>query len=148
MSDGIESDFAGYQRDEAGRFQPGNPGRKPGARNRATLAVEAMLDGEAERLTRVAIDRAAEGDMVAMRLVMDRVVAPRRDRPVSFRMPPIKTIADISLASAAIVEAVAEGHITPDEASSISRLLEAHAKILETSELAERLARLEEKAGG
>ena len=41
----------------------GNPaGRLPGTRNRATMAAEALLDGEAEALTRKAIDAARSVD--------------------------------------------------------------------------------------
>ena len=47
--------------------QSGNPsGRPRGARNKTTLAVEALLDGEAEVLPRKAIERAKEGDSVAL----------------------------------------------------------------------------------
>jgi hypothetical protein len=39
--------------------QSGNPlGRAPGARNKATLIAEALLQGEAAELTRTAIERA------------------------------------------------------------------------------------------
>jgi Family of unknown function (DUF5681) len=59
------------------RFQPGrsgNPsGRPRGARHRATLAAEALLDGEAAALTRKAIERALEGDATAMRLCLERI---------------------------------------------------------------------------
>ena len=51
---------------QGGRFQKGrsgNPAGKPkGARHRATLAAEALLDGEAEALTRKAIELALAGD--------------------------------------------------------------------------------------
>jgi hypothetical protein len=68
--------------------QSGNPsGRPRGARNKATLAVEALLDGEAEALTRKAIERALEGDTTALRLCLDRLLPPRKDRLVSFAMP-------------------------------------------------------------
>ena len=43
------------------RFKKGNPGRRPGSRNKATVAVEALLDGEAEKLTRKAIEMALAG---------------------------------------------------------------------------------------
>src|SRR5215204_7316148 len=76
-------------------FQPGqsgNPaGRPPGSRNKTTLAVDALLDGEAEALTRKAIELAKAGDMVALRLCLDRVCPPRKDRPVSFAMPELST---------------------------------------------------------
>ncbi len=66
----------------------GNPqGRPPGARNAATVIAEQLLDGEAEALTRKAIDKAEEGDMTALRLCLDRVVPPRRERPVLFPLP-------------------------------------------------------------
>ncbi|MGH1571925.1 DUF5681 domain-containing protein [Methylobacterium sp. P31] len=54
-------------------FAPGNPGRPAGARNRTTQAIEALLDGEAEALTRKAIEMALDGDGPAMRLCLDRL---------------------------------------------------------------------------
>src|SRR3954454_9098910 len=84
--------------------QSGNPAGKPkGARHRATQAVDALLDGEAETLTRKAIELAKSGDTVAMRLCMDRLCPPRRDRPVMFSLPKIETAADAKAASAAIL---------------------------------------------
>lgn len=49
-------------------FKKGNPGRPKGARNKVTLAVEALLDGEAEDLTRKAVELAQEGNTTALRL--------------------------------------------------------------------------------
>jgi hypothetical protein len=80
------------------RFRPGesgNPaGKRPGTRNRATLAAEALLDGEAETLTRKAIQLAKQGDTVALRLCLDRLVPPRRERPVQFRPPALRSPSD------------------------------------------------------
>lgn len=57
--------------------QSGNPsGRPRGARNKTTRAVEALLDGEAEALTRKAIERALEGDTTALCLCLDRLLPP------------------------------------------------------------------------
>ena len=73
---------------QGGRFQKGrsgNPAGKPkGARHRATLAAEALLDGEAEELTRKAVELALAGDVIALRLCLDRILSPRRERPVTF----------------------------------------------------------------
>jgi hypothetical protein len=77
-------------RTTAGRFTKGNPGRLPGARHKTTLAIESLLDGQAEKLTKVAIDKALEGDSVALRLCLDRICPPRRDRTVMFPLPEIK----------------------------------------------------------
>ena len=39
-----------------------------------------MLDGEAETLTRKAIDKALKGDSEALRLCLERLVPPRKER--------------------------------------------------------------------
>ena len=71
------------------RFKPGqsgNPsGRPKGARHRTTVAIEALLEGEGEALTRKAIELAKAGDMQALRLCMDRLAPPRRDFPGGLR---------------------------------------------------------------
>jgi hypothetical protein len=43
------------------------------------------LDGEAEALTRKAIERALEGDTTALRLCLDRLLPPRKDRLARIR---------------------------------------------------------------
>jgi hypothetical protein len=128
-------------------FQPGNPGRPTGTRNRATLALEALLDGEAEALTRRAIKMALDGDTTAMRLVMDRIMPPRRDRPVMFTLPKLETAADAVKATAALVEAVSVGDITPGEASDLSKLVDGFTKAVELHEIQQRLDRLEAAQG-
>src|SRR5436305_11896426 len=93
-------------RDPGGRFQPGNPGRPKGARHKATIAAEALLDGEAEGLTRKAIEAALGGDTAALRLCIDGIVPPRRERPINFQIPPLTSAEDDAVAMAAITEAV------------------------------------------
>jgi hypothetical protein len=50
------------------------------------------VDGQAEALTQKAIDLALAGDLGALRICLDRVLPPRKDRPVAFEIPPITTI--------------------------------------------------------
>lgn len=126
-------------------FEPGNPGRPRGARHKTTLAIEALLDGEHEALTRKAIEKALEGDTVALRLCLDRIAPARRDAPISFELLPVRTAEDTTTASAAVIEAVASGEITPDEAGRVMALLTAHKGILEAGELERRIAALEAK---
>jgi hypothetical protein len=68
----------------------GRGGKPRGSRHRTTLAIESLLDGEAERLTRKAVDLALAGDTVALRICLDRVAPPRRGRPVMFRLPEVR----------------------------------------------------------
>src|SRR4051794_20447298 len=129
------------------RFKPGksgNPnGRPKGSRNATTLALETLLDGQATALTQKAIDLALTGDMAALRLCLDRILPPRRDRPVTFTLPPINSAQDAAATVSAVLAAVAAGELTPADAGEISKLIEAYVKAFETAELAERLERLE-----
>ena len=83
-------------------FQPGqsgNPAGKPkGSRNKTTLAMEALLDGEHEAITRKAIELAKDGDGLALRLCIERLLPPRRDRPVKFKLSKLETAADAAAA--------------------------------------------------
>ena len=130
-----------------GKFQPGqsgNPaGKAKGTRNATTRAIEALLDGEAEALTRTAIELAQGGDTVALRMCLDRLVPPRKDRPISFALPPIETTDDLPKATGAIVAAVAAGELTPSEASEVAKTLDVHVRAIEATELHRRLAALE-----
>jgi hypothetical protein len=107
------------------------------------LALEALLDGEAEALARKAVEMALEGDTPAMRLVMDRILPPRKDRSVMFALPKLETLADAVKASAALVEAVACGDLTPSEAEDLSRLVDRYVRAIETTDILERLESLE-----
>jgi hypothetical protein len=124
----------------------GNPqGRPVGARNKATLAMEALLDGEAETITRTAIDKAKEGDTTALRLCLERILPPRKDRPVSFSLPQLGTVTDAPAATAAIVAAVASADITVSEASELAKLVDTYVRAVEASDLDKRLRAIEEK---
>ncbi|MGY3531451.1 DUF5681 domain-containing protein [Bradyrhizobium sp. USDA 4452] len=124
--------------------QSGNPaGRPKGARNATTVAIEALFDGEAEELTRKAIELAKGGDMAALRLCMERIVPPRRDRPVTFDMPAIKEPAEAAAAMASILVGVSAGQITPGEAGEVAKLVETFVKAVEIADLAARIERLE-----
>jgi hypothetical protein len=138
------------RRDPHGRFVKGHSGnsagRPPGLRNRATLAAEAMLDGEAEALTRKALDLALDGDPTALRLCLDRIIAPRRERAVAFAMPPIAGAADLTQAMAALAGAAAAGTITPGEAAQLSQVVETYIRAVETTDIERRLRVMEASA--
>jgi hypothetical protein len=130
-------------RDESGRFQRGNSGRPKGARHKATLAALALLDGEAEALTRKAVELALEGDVTALRLTLERIVSPRKDAPVTFALPRMTSAADAAEVMAAVLEATARGDLTPGEAAAVAALVEQYRRMLELTELEARIEALE-----
>lgn len=128
-----------------GRFAKGNRlgGSKTGSRHRVTRAIEALLEGQHRALTQKAVEKALDGDVTALRLCLDRLAPPRKDAPVSIPLPAVRTAQDAVEASAAVMQAVSAGEITPDEAGRIMALLTAHKALLETAELEARIIALE-----
>jgi hypothetical protein len=126
--------------------QSGNPGGRPkGALNKVTQATQALLDGEAEALTRKVVDLAKAGNPMALRLCLERVLPPRKDRFINFDLPPIQGAADLAQALGAILEAVAHGEITPGEGHVLTGILEAYRKGWEAVDFEARLSALEKE---
>jgi hypothetical protein len=129
------------------RFKPGasgNPeGRPKGSRNATTLALESLLDGQAQALTQKAVELALAGDLTALRICLDRILPPRKDRPVTFTFPSITSVGEAAATISAVLAAVAAGELTPAEASEVGKLIDVYVKAVEATELVERLERLE-----
>ena len=124
--------------------QSGNPnGRPKGARNKTTIAVEALLDNEAEALTRKVIDLALAGNMAAIRLCFERLLPPRRDRGVAFDLPKIESAADAVAASDAVLQSFAARILSPGEAADVTRLIETHLRAIELRQIETGMAALE-----
>jgi hypothetical protein len=124
--------------------QSGNPvGRRAGCRNKATRAAELYLDGESEALVRKAVEEALAGGAVAMKLCLDRTIAPRRERAVPIELPPIRTAADIAPAIGAIAASLAKGAITTGQAAELSQMLDTFVRAVDASEFERRLTLLE-----
>lgn len=135
-----------------GKFAPGNranpKGRIPGSRNKATLAAQALLDGEVENLTRKAVELALEGDTTALRLCLERILPARKEAAlIPLDLPQVEGAADLPQLTAAILDSVAAGRITPGEGQALAALANAHAKTLEIAELEQRITALEESQG-
>jgi hypothetical protein len=129
------------------QFKPGesgNPsGRPKGARNKSTIAAEALLDGEAEAITRRCIDLALEGDATALRLCLSRILPVKRDRTIELDLPALEDSQDSLRAIGTVLEAVGSGTITPNEGQAVASLLETHRRTFEVEELERRLEVLE-----
>jgi len=135
-------------RDGKGRFSKGNPGKPKGARSQTTLAIEQLLGKDATRLTRVAIKAALKGDSGALRLCMERIAPVRRGRIVTVEhFPKVASAADVPGALSALLQAVAKGDLTTDEADAIASLCSRYVTALEAVEHEARLKALEERLG-
>ena len=125
---------------EATTFKPGNKaglGRKRGARNKISLKVLEGLSEMTPELLDSMRKQIAKGNMLAARLIIDRLCPARREAPFpKITLPSGLTLADLPSLSAAVIKASADGKLTPHEALAFSSLLTAHMQILAQAEMA------------
>jgi F0F1-type ATP synthase gamma subunit len=127
--------------------QSGNPaGRPRGSRNKTTVLMQNLLEGEAEAIARKAIEMAKDRDMAAIRVCMDRLASIRRQDPIAFELPPMDKARDTVAAVAAVVSAVAAGDLTTSEAAEVAKIIDLYVRALATTAFEERLEKLERAA--
>jgi hypothetical protein len=97
-----------------------------------------LLEGQAEALTQTAIQMGLARDPMVLQFCLNRIIPPRKDRPVTFPLRPIDTARDAAEALSDLASAVSSGQITPCDAEAISKVLGHAAKAFEVAELAER----------
>jgi hypothetical protein len=77
------------------------------------------------------LDQALPGDVACQRMMLDRVYPPPRAPPIQVNVPPIKTPQDVHSAIAAILTALGQGRLTPDETSALSSLIGRSIQVIE-----------------
>jgi hypothetical protein len=134
-------------RDAGGRFLPGqsgNPaGKKPGTRNRVTELRAMLAEGEESAVARTVIDKATSGDAVAARFLLG-LLCPRprpRGRAIALALPDGARAGDTVAAFNATLQAMAAGEITPDEAVTVTRVLDGRLEALNAFKLESELTR-------
>ena len=130
-------------RNTAGQFSAGNSGRPRGSRNRVTLAIDSLLEGQSDALTQTAISKALEGDSIALRLCMDRIAPPMKDKPVVFPLPRMHGAMDASEAAGSVLSAVSDGTLTPIDGTRVMGLIDSYRRTLELTDIEYRLKALE-----
>lgn len=119
-----------------------NPaGRPPGAGAVAALRKELIADDKVKPLVAKVYEMAIAGDLVAARLILDRVVPALRTQaaPVSIELP-AGTLTEKALA---LLTAAATGALPPDIASELITALSRIVAIEQATELKARLDALE-----
>ena len=135
-------------RNTAGQFTEGNSGKPKGSRNKATIAIESLLEGQAEALTQTAISKALDGDSMALRLCMDRIAPLPKDNTISFTLPHMESANDASKAAGSVLKAVSIGEITPIEGSRVMGLIDSFRRTLELTVIEHRIQALESNIEG
>jgi hypothetical protein len=125
---------------------PAGPPGRGGARRKADyIALTKVARARFDTLAAGSIDvvfqavltaATQDGDMVAAKLIIDRVIPSRRGAPVSFHIRPLKTPEDCALAYTDLLDDVGSGRLTPEEAQTISAIVAKRAELFTSVELA------------
>jgi hypothetical protein len=133
-------------RDAAGRYlkgRSGNPaGRKPGSVDKRTKYRQAFA-ANADALITAVVKSALEGDTTAQRLCLERITPPLKSVDMPVMLMNGDSLAD---QGRVVLQAVANGDITPNEGEAVFHSLTAQARITELSELDKRIEALERAA--
>jgi len=105
-----------------------------------------LLEGEGERITRKAIEQAMLGDPHALRLCLERLLPPRKERLIDVQLPDVKTAGDASAALSSFLTAVGKGQLTPGEGETLAVIVESHKRAIQAEDWERRLAELEKAA--
>jgi hypothetical protein len=130
-------------------FQPGNAfgrGRPAGSRNKATIALQTMLDRHAEAILKKAVVMALQGDNAAIRLCVERLIPVRRNSSFKFKIPRLNSAADIAKASSSVVHAVAAGKLTAADGEMMTGMLGHLRQVFEAVSFEARIGALERES--
>lgn len=90
------------------------------------------------------IEEALGGNILAIKLILDRVLPSRRDRVIDVKLPKLQTTDDAVRTMSIIIEAISSGKITPTEGECMSRVIDAFLKVIQAHDLEKRVSMLEE----
>jgi len=126
-------------------FAKGNPGRRRGSRNKATLLAVSLAREQGERMLAKAVEMAMGGNAQMMKFLLSRILP--RERPVELALPRLDYAHDSADAMAEIVEAVASGRISPREAADLSEIISAFVRAIDITDAQMEIDALKSKLG-
>lgn len=114
---------------------PRGPGRPVGSRNKLTMALEAVGEGNAilvyQKLVDLALGRTKEGDATSCKMILDRVLPVRKDRKIALDIEgSVGTAKAISAISTKVTDMMVKGELSPSESLEIGNKIEQHLKII------------------
>jgi hypothetical protein len=108
-------------------------------------ALDDLVAPDTPRIIHAVAKAAQEGDMRAAEIILRRMWPEPKGRPLCFTLPALITPGDLAGAAGAIVSAVAQGELSPDEGSQIASLLDVQRRAIETTLFEQRLAAIEKQ---
>ena len=140
---GATLDNVNAKRPRGRPFGKGNPGRKRGSKNKATLLTGSLTGEQGEELLGKAYEMAMGGNVALMKFFLDRILP--KERPIQLNLPSLDSAHDSIYAMAEIIEAVSTGRISPREAADVGQLVCTFVRAIQTTEVETELEVLRRK---
>lgn len=125
----------------------GNPaGRPKGLRDKRNRLLTEILSKDEQGIAQKLAELAIDGNLAAISLCAEYLWSKNKTQGEPLELPSMvgKTIAE---QGALIVDAMAAGEITPDEAGTAIQVIGSQSRILEVDDLTRRIAALEVRIG-
>lgn len=122
-------------------------GRPPGKQNRSSILLKYLNDDDEENIMTKIIGAAKNGDMVAIRFIMERLDPPPKDRLIQLDIPSLKltTQSDAIAALGHITEILLAGEITASECAALSAQIQTFVSSITEHDHGKRLLAIEDK---
>jgi hypothetical protein len=92
--------------------------------------TEQLLDAHAKAIVQRLLELAEKGDPTALRLCLERIIPPLRERPLQFELPPLERPGDAVAAIAAITAGLADGSLSAAEGLALARMVRIFVETL------------------
>jgi hypothetical protein len=122
-------------------FVRGNPGRRPGSKNRTTIVAAALLEGEALELSRTAVEVALGGNVRMLMFFLGRILP--RERLDKLDLPTMEFADDAVAALGYVLRVISEGLITPSEGAALAGIINSYSDAIDRADVVKRLEALE-----
>jgi hypothetical protein len=122
-------------------FREGNGGRRLGSKNKSSLILAALSDGDKEELVRKGLELAKAGDVPMLKFFLSRIVP--RERTIRIDLPKMEFADDAVEALGSIACAVSEGSISPSEGTALATLVDSYGRAIDMADVVNRLDSLE-----
>jgi hypothetical protein len=127
-------------------FAEGNGGRRVGSKNRSSLILAALSEGDKEALIHKGLALAKAGDVTMLKFFLSRILP--RERLIRIDLPKMEFADDAVEAIGSILRAASEGSITPSEGADLATLVNTYARAIDIADLVKRMDALEAKMVG
>mgnify|MGYP003600008131 FL=1 len=122
--------------------QSGNPAGRPKGSG-ISAKLRQAIEGEAEAIIKAMIEQAKAGDMQAAKALLDRVLPALKPESQAIHLPELVAAGTMAEKARAAIDAAGAGAVSPSAASDLVAAIAGLARVVETTELQQRLDELE-----